>query len=669
MPKLKIRDIAVLANFNATPRRIYGEAPDKDDVYTELTPEERANTVTRLQSSIFSLMDNAAQTHNEHLQNTTDSSEADNYITRLSTHEFFFYTKAPLSLDEFEQLQEQILRKATNLPSGVHLALGSFAVEIPGQGVMNVTPFIMCGDPADAKFIVKNHTSSIDVSYQDGLGVTISPLEKRNYTNNSQSITLRGNTYSLSLDNIVHCITPGGEPFLTTVDICIDHLRDISRQNLSTITKSQPEKLRQPISQIVISNTVDLATYACIGEVMHTDPRNSTTLFDRIGIESSNELTLPFGTENPRVQTLRPVEQQSLEEALLENQSRICTILDEKKNEHLQTIANSTSIIKKLPEFEALVTQEGNHSALEDIKMLQEFHNKQITDSQAILDKIVKLEKLIERLNSLQLSDDDQMMLVYINKQIVDFCKERQSHLINSVLIGIELDIADLEEIADKLQNYNNNHLIVSDTQRVEMLKIKTKYCSATSVRDRLALLNEIKEVQNKAIQSKLEDIKQLIPGVTGKYLSSKLELRFMQANTEAEKIQIIENANKLCNNHKLITHLFSLVENYYTKSNDIFSIGMEKKGDRILNALQEMSIDDYCNLHNLNDEHPLFEALASRRYLGGTVSRTRDGKIDHNKAATIFKDFKMKVQKINDNIQPDADDVKDDETKNTFKG
>ena len=127
---------------------------------------EREEMITRLNSSISELMDDAEKTYqaNCYYPGTTDFHP--DFMTRLSTNEFFFYTKEPLTLKEFEELQNEIAAKAETLSPGVQLILGSFAVKTDDDKVMNVTPHITCGSPPYFQFIVKNYTSPIDVRYK-----------------------------------------------------------------------------------------------------------------------------------------------------------------------------------------------------------------------------------------------------------------------------------------------------------------------------------------------------------------------------------------------------------------------------------------------------------------------------------------------------------------------
>lgn len=252
-------------------------------IYTgEATPYSGANrpltddpdVVPRLTNCINELIDIAALDHQTH--NTTKDL---NYITRLSTHEFFFYTQKPLSLQEFETLQNNIALKLKTIPPGIQLILGSFAVINAHHQIMNVTPHISSGNPASFHFIVKNYTSPIDVRYKNPTGEVFETWD--NYSDNDESpassITIDDQIRALQLEPMIPCTTEGATPFLTLIDICLDHFNGVSKKYLSRESEHNPEITEQPISQVVISNTVHIHPEHCIlGPILHVDPVYST---------------------------------------------------------------------------------------------------------------------------------------------------------------------------------------------------------------------------------------------------------------------------------------------------------------------------------------------------------------------------------------------------------
>ena len=176
-----IQDNAVIARI--TTENPVGEVLRKGDPIpaSPMTSLERKDMLKHLEISISELMDIAEDTYKANCYKPGTTDVDPDYITRLSSNEFFFYTKEPLTLKEFEELQNKIAAKATTLPPGVHLILSSFAVKTDDDKVMSVTPHITCGKPPGFQFIVKNNTSSVDVRYKipddDGETKTLAVLD------------------------------------------------------------------------------------------------------------------------------------------------------------------------------------------------------------------------------------------------------------------------------------------------------------------------------------------------------------------------------------------------------------------------------------------------------------------------------------------------------------
>ncbi len=93
-----IQDKAIIANV--TKSNPIGEAFTKK-LPVPLFPIsmlERQNMVQRLEDSISQLMDGAQRTYQDNCYKPGTMDIDGNYITRLSTNEFFFYTEEPLTL-------------------------------------------------------------------------------------------------------------------------------------------------------------------------------------------------------------------------------------------------------------------------------------------------------------------------------------------------------------------------------------------------------------------------------------------------------------------------------------------------------------------------------------------------------------------------------------------
>ncbi|MBL7479429.1 hypothetical protein [Legionella bononiensis] len=305
--KLVIQDKAVIARMSG--KNPVGEARKATDPIptAPMTDNERKDMAERLELSLYELMDDAENTYqaNCHFPETTDVDP--DYITRLSTNEFFFYTKEPLTLEEFEALQNKIATKAKTLSPGVQLILGSFAVKTEDDKVMNVTPHITCGKSPNVQLIVKNYTSSIDVRYKipDGKGDinTLPVLDKSKPSSPMPRIMINGMAKEFTFNNIVHSKTPGGSPFVTAIDICLDHARGVAKSNYAALVKKKPELLRQPISHVVVSNSIAIDAKQCIGSnVMHVDPYDSPVECKKNSSQQSGlARKLPFGKDEYKI--------------------------------------------------------------------------------------------------------------------------------------------------------------------------------------------------------------------------------------------------------------------------------------------------------------------------------------------------------------------------------
>lgn len=277
MSKPKIKDIAVIAILSDdTDDTPIGEAPRRGEVFAPMTSKERTQMEERLFNQINDLINEANTTHLANCK-LPDSDRVDpDYITRLSTHEFFFYTQEPLTLKEFERLQDKIADKCATLSFGIHLVLSSFAVKNADNQVMNVTPHITCGPSPCFHFIIKNNTSTIDVRYKqptlDGSGDTLPIFDRSTSGILMPEIKVNGVVHLGLFNNLIACTTPGGEQFLTAVEICYDHAAYTVNYNLDAYVTDYPEAGSMPFSHMVLSNTIDLDPLASCGSVMHVDP-------------------------------------------------------------------------------------------------------------------------------------------------------------------------------------------------------------------------------------------------------------------------------------------------------------------------------------------------------------------------------------------------------------
>lgn len=318
--KFKIKDIAVVALSLHWRHLPIGEAPKKGEGYKRMTADDRVQMLERLSRGIDDLMKEALATHlDSHKVSGTDAIDPD-YITRLSTNEFFFYTQEPLTLQEFKTLQQTIVTKAETLPSGIQFVFGSFAVKTPDNQVMNVVPHIICGQPASCSFLVKNLTSPLDVRYKEvdtrGSLNFLKVLDRSTAPSHMPQIDISGVAHTFTFNNIISCKTPGGETFLTALDICFDHTKGVAKSNIEQLITEDPTIINQPISHIVISNSVNLEPKYSLGWVMHVDPQNSQQQCKDFTEQTEKGVRGPrfFGKDEIAVFDLSPKPCQTLEE-------------------------------------------------------------------------------------------------------------------------------------------------------------------------------------------------------------------------------------------------------------------------------------------------------------------------------------------------------------------
>lgn len=190
--------------------------------------ETTDHVIERILAQIKLIASEAVNHHcNTHLnEDGSIKTGHENNVTRILTNEYFFYTKKPFTITEFEQLQNALFAYAKSLPNNLHLVIGSFAVRTPNNKVMNVVAHLECGAEPILNLAVKNARSQIDPVY--------SPLP--NVSNKFDDISHLGiwidKTFiPFSYHSIYTCKTAGGQLFYSCVEICVDHAEGIAKTN------------------------------------------------------------------------------------------------------------------------------------------------------------------------------------------------------------------------------------------------------------------------------------------------------------------------------------------------------------------------------------------------------------------------------------------------------
>lgn len=321
-----IKDIIVTAETTeheeGGERRIQyptGEAPLAGEMIAPMAGPEREQMLNRLLNTINTFIDMATADHLNHSASLDHQEANSDYITRLITNEFFFYTQEPLTLQEFEALQNKITQITDTLPAGIHLVLGSFAVKNNNNQVMNVTPHICSGRPSSLKYMIKNHTAPIDVRYKEFEPASKSENTLQVFDGGTEPkelphITVNGVNHELTFNNVVHSATPKGNKLNTIVDVCLDHNKGVGKGNIMEV---EEERRSQAISHVVTSNITHLTTSNCFGPVTHVDPKHSLERYEPSASHAVDSTRL-FGKTPIRMFESTPTKCLSLSDARMD---------------------------------------------------------------------------------------------------------------------------------------------------------------------------------------------------------------------------------------------------------------------------------------------------------------------------------------------------------------
>ena len=292
--KVFIKDFVVVSKEEKDEKKPTGEF---DGTSSDEKPER---TIDRLFHAIESLTSQASSLHINENYNNDGKLKNTNHITRLLTNEFFFYTKNPLTLEQFQKLMNKVTILIKSMPENLHLLLGSFSVLTTDGRVMNVTPHIECGENPIINLIQKSHPSSIDPVYMGRKNIDI----KHGDDISQEKININGQDLHFTFDNVIECTAAGGGKFYSCVDVCLDHL--YSTALITLINKlygmdfENKENLQfLPLNgaHSLISNTVNILQSSSISLVTHVDPHYSH-INCKMGVHFTNQkpINLGFGT-------------------------------------------------------------------------------------------------------------------------------------------------------------------------------------------------------------------------------------------------------------------------------------------------------------------------------------------------------------------------------------
>jgi len=339
-----------------------------DDAIADIETQEE-----RLYQNIENLVKLTAKKHTSANCDAKGLLRADkeNNITRLITNEFSFYTKKPLSLKEFEKLNNSISTLASKQPENFHLILSSFAIKTPDNTIMNVVTHIECGKHPKINFIVKNHPSDIDPVYTETINGRRRILRNFDINKGDQpdihTLNINGHSHTFSFDNVLECKTPGNNYFYSCIDICSDHARGVAKNNLITKLQSADKKKHLDsihCTHIVTSNFIGAQKANVIAPITHADPMASHKAC-RQGELNTNQKKIKgtiFGTEQ-NITITPPMKCNALPESVL---NQLDTTINLEHFIH-RTLTSSTKNIKETASVLAAHLKEKNIEALNKI--------------------------------------------------------------------------------------------------------------------------------------------------------------------------------------------------------------------------------------------------------------------------------------------------------------
>jgi hypothetical protein len=214
---------------------------------------------------------------NKHHKNLRLKKEQINHITRLSFHEFSFYAhqdRGPLTLLGLQQLIDGLEAFIKILPPNMHLLLGSFPFsnnkpENAKQQVHNIAIYVQCGSQYKIELFTKAFPHSSDPRYPNTSNARFSDPSLASYIDTQIAKASLANDgllqleqgYNLNVSGNFTCETEGNIRFQTFVELCMDHIVAVAKQQLKEEIAScleHVDKFEQlPVTHIIMSNTTD----------------------------------------------------------------------------------------------------------------------------------------------------------------------------------------------------------------------------------------------------------------------------------------------------------------------------------------------------------------------------------------------------------------------------
>lgn len=231
--EISFRNLYVYPHWKA-----YGEKSRNDK-----KTEARHDLITRLLDYIELL---AYITNEYHQRYYCDRTENGNYvlkqdslnsITRLLMTEFSLYASTPLTLSEFQLINELIYEIALLQHDNVHLLLSSFSVQTESPGkkprILNLALYVQCGKEPKIETISKGMPSIFDLHYSDTKHHRQFNYKKHNFPLKEYIASGDGNI--IPSNCLLHVKTAGGAEYMQAVEICVVHAYAPAKNSLMSL--------------------------------------------------------------------------------------------------------------------------------------------------------------------------------------------------------------------------------------------------------------------------------------------------------------------------------------------------------------------------------------------------------------------------------------------------
>lgn len=232
--------------------------------------EVESEQFSQLVEHVRLIINTARETHVKHFEEMGKSiHESNNHITRVITDEFSFYSRAPLTIDSYIKLIEQIRDISSTLPVNIHLVLATFPVVDVDNRLHNIAVFVTTGEKVAIHHRSKSRPSLSDPHYGYSLAFNQSDYSEFNMTE-----IVPFQPIAFGFGSIVLSTTQGGATLLTNLEICFEHLCHIAPyclvNEIGTLVQNN-QIIPLQYSHIITSKTVNISSIGPEGRITQAD--------------------------------------------------------------------------------------------------------------------------------------------------------------------------------------------------------------------------------------------------------------------------------------------------------------------------------------------------------------------------------------------------------------